>query len=94
MVLEIFARVLQLDAGLDFFGIPASIVPIWTFDYLQSVARYFAQAAIQAERDYINFQDRADQATFTRTQLVESVKVAEAEARGGSVAVHCHRRRG
>ena len=28
---------------------PTDIVPIWSFEFLQSVARYFAQQAVHAE---------------------------------------------
>lgn len=79
VVLEIRARLLQLDAGLDFLGIPADIVPIWSFDYLQNVARYFAQQAINAEREFINFWDRAESDALTRQQLQQAVELADAE---------------
>lgn len=79
VVLEIRARLLQLQAGLDFLGIPTSIVPIWTFEYLQNVARYFGQQASQAERDYINFQARGEDEAYTRQQLEQSLDLAKAE---------------
>ena len=44
--------------GLDFYGLLPS--PIHTFEYLQSVARGFAQEAIQAEREFMNFKTRED----------------------------------
>ncbi|MCC7209505.1 MAG: hypothetical protein IT323_19505 [Anaerolineae bacterium] len=79
VVLEIRARLLQLAAGLDFLGMLSSYVPIWTFDFLQNVARYFAQKASQAERDYINFRDRAESEELTKLQLQQQVQLAQAE---------------
>ncbi|EIV91294.1 tetratricopeptide repeat protein [Frankia sp. QA3] len=79
VVLEIRARLIQLNAGLDFLGVPASIVPIWTFEFLQNVARYFTQQAIQAEREYVGWTDRAENEGLTRDQLLQTVAQASAE---------------
>ena len=51
VVLQVKERMIKLSGGLDFRGIPLNLVPVWTFEYLQNVARYFAQQAIQAERN-------------------------------------------
>ncbi|MBV8140101.1 MAG: hypothetical protein JO121_31340, partial [Deltaproteobacteria bacterium] len=53
--------------------------PIWTFDYLQNVAINFTQLAINAEKDFISFQERADQGTLTRQQLQQDITQANAE---------------
>ena len=79
IVLEIRARMLQLKAGLDFLGMPATSVPVWSFDFLQNVARYFAQQAIHAEREFINWLDRAENEELTRQQLQQTVTQADAE---------------
>jgi tetratricopeptide (TPR) repeat protein len=79
IVLEIRARLIQLNAGLDFLGMPATIVPIWSFDFLQNVARYFTQQAVQAEREFINWWDRAENEELTRQQLQQAVTQADAE---------------
>ena len=78
-VLEIRARLIQLAGSLDFLGVPTAIVPIWTFDYLQNVARYFAQQAAQAEREFINWWDRAENEELTRDQLQQAATQAAAE---------------
>ena len=44
-----------------------------------NIAVNFRQLAISAERDFINFQDRNDQAQFTRQQLVQMTFQANAE---------------
>lgn len=79
VVVEVFQQLTKIQNGLDFWGIWHNSVPIWTFDYLQSVAINFAQLAVSAERDLINFLDRADQASLTRQQIVQSLDQANAE---------------
>lgn len=79
IVLEIRARLLQLQGGLDFLGMPADLVPIWDFSYLQSVARYFARQAVQAERQYVQFRDQAENERMTEKQLNHAVRIALAE---------------
>jgi tetratricopeptide (TPR) repeat protein len=79
IILEIRARLAQLAAGLDFFGQLATRVPIFTFRYLQDVARLFAERAIQAEREYIRFQVSADNDAATRQQLQQTVERAQEE---------------
>ncbi|MBW7475378.1 hypothetical protein K0T92_11515 [Paenibacillus oenotherae] len=78
VVLTIRNRLAQIAANLDFLGM-ANIVPIWTFDYLQNVARYFAQQAIQAERGFIEFYDRGENESLTRQQLEQASSIASAE---------------
>jgi hypothetical protein len=79
VVVEVWQQLVKIAGGLDFWGFFAATVPIWTFDYLQSVAINFAQLAISAERDLINFLDRADQATLTLQQLSQAADQAQAE---------------
>src|SRR5262249_2734803 len=54
-------------------------VPIWTFEYLQNVAVNFAQLAMNAEKDFISYRERADDSTLTRQQLQQNVAQANAE---------------
>ena len=88
IIAEVYQQIVKIHNGLDFWGHWRNTVPIWTFEYLQSVATNFAQLAIGAERDFINFQDRNDQAQFTRQQLVQTASQANAEvdAAGAQVA--------
>lgn len=79
IVLEIRARLIQLNGGLDFLGMPMQIVPIWSFEFLQNVARYFAQQAIQTEREFISWWDRAENETLTEQQLEQAVTQTKAE---------------
>ncbi len=69
-----------LRAGLDFFGHLAAVVSPFTFRYLQEVARYFAQRAIQAEQRYIEFYTRFESGKMTRQELGNAKTLAEKEA--------------
>ncbi len=77
---EIWAQLAKIQGGLDFWGHWSQHVPIWTFDYLQSVAISLTQLAVGTERDAITFWEKADAGTLTRTQLAASVTQAKAEA--------------
>ena len=79
VILEVEAQLAKIAGGLDFWGYWGQNVPIWTFDYLQSVAVNFCQLAIGAERDAMNFWDRADAGTLTRTQLTQNIGLSQAE---------------
>ncbi|WAZ26807.1 hypothetical protein STRCI_008452 [Streptomyces cinnabarinus] len=70
----------QLAGGLDFYGLLLS--PIHTFEYLQSVARGFAQEAVQAEREYVNFRSREQIEAASRRDLETTRAMARAEAQG------------
>lgn len=87
VIVEVYQQIVKIQNGLDFWGHWRNTVPIWTFEYLQSVATNFAQLAISAERDFINFQDRNDQAQFTRQQLVQTASQANAEVDAASAQV-------
>ncbi|MGL5857036.1 MAG: hypothetical protein ACRC35_01260 [Angustibacter sp.] len=76
-LLVILARWAYLNAGLDFWG--TSLFPIFTFDYLQQVASGFAQQSIQAEREYVNFQNQAEGEAATRRELQGAAALADAE---------------
>lgn len=79
LVVGAHQQVIKLRNGLDYWGHRASTVPIWTFDYLQSAAINFAQFAVNAEREFINFQERSDQGSATRQQLAQLATQAGAE---------------
>lgn len=72
----------QILQGLDFYGLLLS--PIHTFEYLQSVARAFAQEAIQAEREFVNFKSREEMEAATRRDLETATAMAQAEVDGRS----------
>jgi hypothetical protein len=79
-VLTASARLQQLLQGLDFYGLLLS--PIHTFEYLQNVARGFAQEAIQAEREFVTFKNHEELEAATRRDLETTKAMAHAEADG------------
>ncbi len=76
-VLIAAARMRSLLEGLDFFGVPLS--PIHSFEYLQSIAKGFAQSAIQAEREFVNFMTQQESESATRRDLETMVAMAQGE---------------
>ena len=79
VLLQIYAKLGQINGGLDYWGNYAQAVPIWTFSYLQQVAINFAQLALQAEQQVVNYWSQADQATLTKTELTNQVALANGQ---------------
>ena len=69
----------NIAAGIDFplLSLAREEAPVFTFEYLQNVARYFAEHAIQAERAYISFKTSAEQEQFQRSMLQNAVDLEE-----------------
>jgi hypothetical protein len=84
VIVQIYQQIIKIQNGLDYWGHYHNTVPIWTFDYLQSAAINFAQFAINAERDFINFQQRSDEGSATRQQLMQLASQASAEVNAAS----------
>lgn len=84
---ELWYRWWCLSQNLDFNGQQSQMIPVWSFNYLQEMARYFTRQAIQAEREYISFKDKADQGALTRSQLAQAAAIAtkEVELAAGQV---------
>ncbi len=70
----------NLAAGIDLplLSLAREDAPVFTFEFLQSVARYFAEHAIQAERTYIQFKTSAEQEAFSRLMLENAVDLERA----------------
>ena len=72
------ARLGQLAAGLNFFGLAAGYVPPFSFEYLQNTARYFAQHAATLEQSYIQFKSQAENEEFRREQMDQQAELSRA----------------
>ncbi|MCX4903451.1 hypothetical protein [Streptomyces sp. NBC_00878] len=72
------ARLGQLAAGLNFFGIPPDYLPPFGFTHLQNTARYFAQHAAAIEQSYIQFKSQAENEEFRREQMDQQADLARA----------------
>jgi tetratricopeptide (TPR) repeat protein len=79
-IVTVWQRWQYLLAALDYYG--TSYTPIFTFEYLQQVALGFAQQAIQAEQEYVNFQVHAEAEAATRRDLQGALSLSQAEAAG------------
>lgn len=75
----------KIDAGLNFLGISLTLPP-YSFEHLQTVARYFAQHASQVEGMYLQFQSSGESEQLREQQMSQQVTLAgasvELEERG------------
>lgn len=78
LILEALSRLTQINNNVNYLGFPEDYVPIHSWRYLQNVARYFANQAIQSERAYITFKDSAEREEFTRLALEQAVDAQRA----------------
>ena len=60
LILEVFARLAQLDAELNWFGYRDDYLPPWRFQFLLERARYFANHARQLQSTYLSFLGSAE----------------------------------
>jgi hypothetical protein len=87
IIVACYGALIKIVNGLDFWGSAANSVPIWTFEYLQSVAVNFCQLAIGAEQAFISYQDKADQGELTLQQLNQQAVQAQAEISAAQLQV-------
>jgi Tc toxin complex TcA C-terminal TcB-binding domain len=78
ILLEALANINQILNNINFLGFPEDIVPIHSWRYLQNLARYFANQAIQMERNYINFKNAAEQDEANRLLLEQNLDASAA----------------
>jgi hypothetical protein len=78
IILEALTNLNQILNNINYLGFPNDIIPIHSWRYLQNVARYFANQAIQAERSYIDFKNRSEQEEYTRLLLEQDVDAQRA----------------
>lgn len=67
---------IQINAGLNYFGFGIDYYPPFSFEYLQTTARYFAQQASQIEQRYIQFKSTAEDEELRREQMNQQAEVA------------------
>lgn len=86
VIIQASMRLQYLAQGFNFFGIGVDYAPVFRFKYLQSVATYMADSAIEAERTFIGYRSTAENQKIERMQLESAVDVNKA-----AVAVEQHR---
>lgn len=69
LVAKAHLQLQKIGANLNFLGLGQDHYPVLKFKYLQSVATYMADNAIQAERTFINFRQAAENQKLERMQL-------------------------
>jgi hypothetical protein len=78
LLLEAQSRLLQIWSGFNYLGYRDDFVPPWRFAYLLDRARYFADHAKNAERDYLNFLSNAENAELQERSGAQSVELEKA----------------
>jgi hypothetical protein len=75
------ARLEQLKAGFNYLGYLDSYVPPWRFQFLLERARYFAEHAKNAQREYLNFLSNAEREEFQELSAAQNVEMEKSNVR-------------
>lgn len=67
---------IQINPGLNYFSFGIDYYPPFSFEYLQTTARYFGQQASQIEQRYIQFKSTAETEELRREQMNQQAEVA------------------
>lgn len=67
----------KITNGLNFLGVSLTLPP-FSFEHLQTVARYFAQHASQVEGMYLQFQSSGESEQLREQQMSQQVAIATA----------------
>ena len=81
LLLEAQARLEQLRAGFNYYGYSDEYVPPWRFPFLLDRARYFAEHAKNAQREYLNFLSNAEREEFQELTTAQSVEMEKSNIR-------------
>jgi Tc toxin complex TcA C-terminal TcB-binding domain/PKD domain len=73
LLLQAQARLLQIWSGFNYLGYSDEYVPPWRFPFLLDRARYFAEHAKNAQRDYLNFLSNAEREDFQELSASQNV---------------------
>lgn len=75
------ARLEQLKAGFNYLGYQDTYVPPWRFQFLLERARYFAEHAKNAQRDYLNFLSNAEREDSQELSVAQNVEMEKSNIR-------------
>lgn len=67
----------KIANGLNYLGMSLHVPP-FAFEYLQNLARYFAQHAAQVEQSYIQFKSAGENETLREQQMAQQAAIASA----------------
>ncbi|MEO6038784.1 MAG: hypothetical protein ABIQ93_10245, partial [Saprospiraceae bacterium] len=77
LCMKVYQQLQKIQNGLNFLGLSDDYFPIFRYKYLQAVAAYMADQAIQTERTFINFRTAAEQQKFERIQLQNNLELQQ-----------------
>ena len=81
LIVEARARLLQMESGLNYLGYSDEYVPPWRFQFLLDRARYLAEHAKNAQREYLNFLNNAEREEFQELTAAQSVEMEKSNIR-------------
>jgi len=81
LIVEARARLLQMESGLNYLGYSDDYVPPWRFQFLLDRARYFAEHAKNAQREYLNFLSNAEREEFQELTAAQNVEMEKSNIR-------------
>ncbi len=81
LIIEARGRLLQMEAGLNYLGYSDEYVPPWRFQFLVDRARYFAEHAKNAQREYLNFLSNAEREEFQELTAAQNVEMEKSNIR-------------
>ncbi len=92
LLLNAQARLLQIENGFNYLGYKDDYIPPWRFQFLLERARYFSEHAKNAQRDYLNFLNNAENEEFQEQSAAQAVEMEKANvaietARGTQVGL-------
>ena len=87
LMTEARARLLQISNGFNYLGYSDEYIPPWRFQFLLERARYFAEHAKNAQREYLNFLSNAEREEFQEITSAQSVELEKSNIRIETVRV-------
>ena len=81
LLLNAQARLLQIENGFNYLGYKDDYIPPWRFQFLLERARYFSEHAKNAQRDYLNFLNNAENEEFQEQSAAQAVEMEKANVR-------------
>ena len=78
LLLNAQARLLQIEHGFNYLGYKDDYIPPWRFQFLLERARYFSEHAKNAQRDYLNFLNNAENEEFQEQNAAQAVEMEKA----------------
>lgn len=87
LTIQARSRLLQMESGLNYLGYGDDYVPPWRFQFLLDRARYFAEHAKNAQREYLNFLTNAEREEFQELTAAQNVEMEKSNVRLESARV-------